>query len=129
MIQRIQSVFLLLAVLCAASLLYTGLDTRVLGSALVVPALSGISLLLALISFFSYKKRSNQIMLNGLNMIVNVLLIGLLMFWLLTLPGGMEFPEKGIEPVFPAVALFCLFMANLYIRRDERLVKSVDRIR
>ena len=62
-------------------------------------------------------------------MFINALLIGALVYWLLNLSGGIHFPEKGIEPIFPVIALFCLFMANTYIRRDERLVKSVDRLR
>ena len=68
-------------------------------------------------------------MLNGVNMFINALLIGLLLYWMLNLSGGINFPEKGIEVIFPIVAVFCLLMANIYIRRDEKLVKSVDRLR
>ncbi|HAV01716.1 MAG TPA: DUF4293 domain-containing protein, partial [Chryseobacterium sp.] len=39
------------------------------------------------------------------------------------------FPEKGIEPLFPLLAIISLLIANVYIRKDERLVKSVDRLR
>jgi len=56
-------------------------------------------------------------------------LTGLLIYWLLNLSGGIDFPEKGIELAFPLISLFCLFMANIFIRKDEKLVKSVDRIR
>lgn len=85
--------------------------------------------MVAIVSIFSYKQRQRQIMLNTFNLFINVLLIGVLMYWLLNLSGGISFPEKGIEPVFPVITIFCLFMANIYIRRDERLVKSVDRLR
>jgi len=68
-------------------------------------------------------------MLNRFNIYINALLMGVLVYWLLNLSGGMMFPEKGIEPIFPLLSIFCLVIANIYIRRDERLVKSVDRLR
>ena len=55
--------------------------------------------------------------------------MGVVSYWLLKLSGGIQFPEKGIEPVFVLLSIFCLVMANIYIRKDERLVKSVDRLR
>ena len=129
MLQRIQTVFVFIAALCAAALHFTGLDVELFGSNYIVAAITLVSFILSLVSIFSYKNRPRQILLNNFNMFINALLIGLLAYWLLNLSGGISFPEKGIEPIFPLVALFCLFMANTYIRRDERLVKSVDRIR
>ncbi len=129
MIQRIQTVFLIIVALAAAALHFTGMDVELFGSMYVNAVLSLIAFVLALISIFSYKNRKRQILLNKINMFINALLIGLLMYWMLNLSGGISFPEKGIELVFPLVALFCLLMANIYIRRDERLVKSVDRLR
>lgn len=85
--------------------------------------------LFGFISILSYKDRKRQIQLNNISMIINALLLGLLAYWLLTLSGGIDFPEKGIEPVFPLLSIICLLIANVYIRKDERLVKSVDRLR
>jgi len=129
MIQRIQSVFLLIVVLSQAALHFTGLDVEVFGNKFVIATLSLISFIIALISLFSFKKRKRQIMLNRFNIYINALLMGVLVYWLLNLSGGMMFPEKGIEPIFPLLSIFCLVIANIYIRRDERLVKSVDRLR
>ena len=129
MLQRIQTVFLVIAALSAAALHFTGLDVELFGSTYVIAAISLVSFILSLISVFSFKNRKRQIMLNNFNMMINALLIGLLVYWLLNLSGGISVPEKGIEPIFPVIALFCLFMANTYIRRDDRLVKSVDRLR
>lgn len=80
-------------------------------------------------SIFSYKYRKRQILLNRISMIINALLIGLSVYWLLNLPGGIDFPEKGIEPLFPLIAIVFLLLANINISKDERLVKSVDRLR
>lgn len=129
MIQRIQTIFLLLVALSEVALHFTGLDVMLFGSIYVVATLSLVSFLLAIVSIFSYKKRPRQILLNNINIFINALLTGLLVYWLLNVSGGISFPEKGIEFAFSLVALFCLFMANIYIKKDEKLVKSVDRIR
>lgn len=128
MIQRIQTIFLFIAVLCAVALFYTGQDV-VLFNLPVATIFSIIIILLGGLSIFSYKTRNRQILFNNLNIFINALLIGLLVYWLLKISGGINFPEKGIEPFFPSLAIIMLAFANIYIRRDERLVKSVDRIR
>ena len=129
MIQRIQTIFLLIVVIAQVVLHFQGLDVELFGSIYIVTSLSLVSFLLAIVSIFSYKKRVRQILLNNINIFINVLLTGLLIYWLLNLSGGISFPEKGIELAFPPISLFCLFIANIYIRKDEKLVKSVDRIR
>lgn len=129
MLQRIQTIFMIIAALCAVALHFTGADVEIFESNYIIKSLSLFSMVLALISIFNYKKRPIQILLNNINIFINALLIGLLIYWLLNLSGGISIPEKGIEPVFPVVGFFCLFMANFYIKKDERLVKSVDRLR
>lgn len=129
MLQRIQTIWTLLAVLAAASLFITGQDIDVFGNIPVIDISCIALVLIGALSIFSFKNRKRQILLNTFSIIINVLLIGVLAYWLLNLSGGIQFPEKGIEPVFPLIAVICLLIANTYIRRDERLVKSVDRLR
>lgn len=130
MIQRIQTVFMLLVVLAGVFLCVVSSDVVVfVENALVVQLASVVVAILAFLSILSYKNRKKQLMLNTINMGINALLIGVLLYWLLNVSGGISFPEKGIEPVFPILAVVCLAIANAYIRRDERLVKSVDRLR
>ncbi|WP_312341135.1 DUF4293 domain-containing protein [Chryseobacterium binzhouense] len=129
MLQRIQTVWILLAVLGAVFIFITGQDVDVFGSFPVIDASSVVLVLIGAFSLFSYKNRKRQIMLNTASMIINALLIGILVYWLQNLSGGIDFPEKGIEPVFPFISIICLLMANIFIRKDERLVKSVDRLR
>lgn len=129
MLQRIQTIWTLLAVLAAVFLFITGQDVVVSGN---IPVLNIGCILLVLtgaLSIFSFKNRKRQILLNTISIIINALLIGVLAYWLLNLSGGIQFPEKGIEPIFPLIAMICLLIANIFIRRDERLVKSVDRLR
>lgn len=129
MIQRVQTIFLIIVLLAQVALHFTSTDVELFGSFYVIAALSLVSFLIGLITIFSFKKRTLQILLNNINIFINALLTGLLVYWLLNLSGGISFPEKGIELVFTLVSVFCLFMANIYIKKDEKLVKSVDRIR
>ncbi|WP_294284602.1 DUF4293 family protein [uncultured Chryseobacterium sp.] len=129
MLQRIQTIWTFLAVLAAVFLFVTAQDVIVSDSIPVINIGCVILVLVGLLSVFSFKNRKRQILLNTVSIIINALLIGVLVYWLLNLSGGISFPEKGIEPIFSLIAVICLFIANIYIRRDERLVKSVDRLR
>ncbi|UHO38063.1 DUF4293 domain-containing protein [Chryseobacterium capnotolerans] len=129
MLQRIQTIWTLLAVLAAVFLFITGQDVVISDSIPVLNIGCIILVIIGSLSIFSFKNRKRQILLNTISIIINVLLIGVLAYWLLSLSGGIQFPEKGIEPIFPLIAVICLLMANVYIRKDERLVKSVDRLR
>lgn len=129
MIQRIQTIWIFLAVLAAVFLFIVGQDVVISDSLPVLDIACVILVLVGLLSVFSYKNRKRQILLNNISIIINVLLVGVLIYWLLKLSGGMQIPEKGIEPIFPLIAIVCLFVANIYIKKDERLVKSVDRLR
>lgn len=128
MLQRIQSVWIFLAVLAAVFLFITSEDVLFLGE-LTMRAACIALVLIGLLSFFSFKNRKRQILLNNIGIFINALLIGVLIYWLQNLSGGISFPEKGIEPLFPIIAIICLVLANIFIRKDERLVKSVDRLR
>ena len=129
MLQRIQTVWIFLAILGAVFLFVTGQDFSLFGPTPSISIACVALVLLGFISILSYKDRKRQITLNNISIFINALLLGLLAYWLLTLSGGIDFPEKGIEPVFPFVSIICLLIANVYIRKDERLVKSVDRLR
>lgn len=129
MLQRIQTIWIFLALLGSIFLFITSQDVEIVAGFPVTDVLSIILVILGALSIFSYNNRKRQAMLNTASIFINVLLIGLLLYWLLKLSGGIDFPEKGIEPIFPLLSIICLIMANIFIRRDERLVKSVDRLR
>lgn len=129
MLERIQTVWIFLAIIGAVFLFVTGQDFSLFGPVPFISVACVILVLFGFISILSYKDRKRQLQLNKISLIINALLLGLLAYWLLTLSGGIDFPEKGIEPVFPLLSIICLLIANVYIRKDERLVKSVDRLR
>lgn len=130
MIQRIQSVWIGLAVLASVFLFVTSTDVQIFNNDIPIMTIGCLGVgVLGILSIFSFKNRKRQLLLNKISIFINALLIGVLVYWLLNLSGGIQFPEKGIEPVFPIIAIICLAIANLFIRKDDKLVKSVDRLR
>lgn len=129
MLQRIQTVWIFLALLGAVFLFVTGQDFSLFGPVPFISVACVVLVLFGFISILSYKERKRQIQLNNISMIINALLLGLLAYWLLNLSGGIQFPEKGIEPIFPLISMISLLIANVFIKKDDRLVKSVDRLR
>ena len=79
-------------------------------------------------SILMFKNRKFQLALGWINIILNILLIGSFIFNLLNLPGG-ENPEKGIWAIVPLISIVLLSIANRLIKKDDDLVKSVDRFR
>ncbi len=135
MLQRIQSVYLLVAALISGitpfflSLWKIG-TTEIMAIENIWYILLFItSSVLSIVTIFLYTNRKNQFVLNRLNMILNFILIGLFLFVLLNLSGETNVSEKGIGIYIPLFSIFLLVFANKAIKRDEDLVKSVDRIR
>ena len=136
MIQRIQSLYLLLAVLVNAVLVHwvalwtssEGVKVYFDHNLWLTAAFYAVALL-ALISIFRYKQRKNQFVINRLNIILNLFLLGFFVYRSLSLSGGTEVPEKGIGMLIPVFSIVLLVLANRAIKKDEDLVKSVDRLR
>ena len=137
MIQRIQTIYLLLAFVVTGILLFfiplwtmnDGKEYYFMQSQ-VYTILLGLSTTLSLFSVVSYKKRQNQFVIGRLNIILNLILLGLFVYRSLNLSG--ETPavsEKGIGMFLPVIAVVLLVLANKAIKKDEDLVKSVDRLR
>ncbi|WP_103070969.1 DUF4293 domain-containing protein [Aquimarina sediminis] len=135
MIQRIQTIYLLLAAVVSGVLciyLPYGLDQNATPLyACGKPFLLGLfmgSAVLSVISIFLFKNRKLQFVLGRINILLNFILLGVFVYWSLTLPGGSD-PMKGIGKFIPVISIVLLVMANKAIKKDEDLVKSVDRLR
>ena len=132
MIQRIQSVYLLIAGLVSAgvsNILPTGHD--VIGN-FDSPFLYEGMLLSGLLSFiiiFVFKNRKLQFVLGRINILLNLILLGVFVYLSLNLPGEALVSEKGIGQFIPVITIVLLVLANKAIKKDEQLVKSVDRLR
>ena len=95
----------------------------------VVPILFLFSGLMSLLSLSLFKTRLKQFILNRFNILINLILLGVLIYHLLTLSREAEVSEKGIGVVLPIIVIVLLVFANKAIKKDEDLVKSVDRLR
>ena len=95
----------------------------------ILPILFIVSGLMSFVSIFLFKNRKGQFVLNRFNILINLILLGVLIYHLLTLSGETQVSEKGIGGVLPIIVIVLLVMANKAIKKDEDLVKSVDRLR
>ena len=137
MIQRIQSVYLLLAALAAGlyDFLSLGIDETPQPEISVtaldhmpVFAVSSAVGLLALATIFLFRNRNLQMRLCRVNLLLISVLIGLSVFFLFGNPNGnIETPGFGLAmPIFMFVFSF---LAMKKIADDEKLVRSMDRLR
>lgn len=134
MIQRIQTVFMLLFVIAA------GVNFFLFPSEIVVfePVLGEnvdsspyISILLAILVFFNigfYKKRRLQVRINQLVWVLFTLFWGSFVYF--TLQNATEGINLYLSDLLIAfVGGISLLLANHYIRKDEALIRSLDRLR
>ncbi len=136
MIQRIQTLYLLLTAGISAGLSMflpigenkKGLEFYAKEDPLLLGLFIGAAIL-ALIAIFLFKKRQLQFVLGRVNIILNFILLGVFVYWSLTVSGEAGVSEKGIGMLIPIISIVLLVMANKAIKKDENLVKSVDRLR
>lgn len=136
MIQRIQTVYLIVVIILGAVLpFFMNLWSDAAGNeifadnAVLVSLVFYGSAVLALVAILMYKNRKNQFVVNRLNMILNLFLLGFFVYRSLNLSGETSVSEKGIGMLIPVFSIVFLVLANRAIKKDEDLVKSVDRLR
>ena len=158
MIQRIQTVYLFLAFIAIALLFafplaqffsetgtyifsITGLKNMVPGepdtftSLIFLPLIlvsAGIGLL-ALFTIFQYKKRPFQVKLTAAGVFASIALImGIFFLYIPMIEKKINIVPNYMDTIgifLPLVALVFMVMANRAIKRDEKLVRSADRLR
>ena len=137
MIQRIQSIYLLISAVISGGLTFVFHLWSNVSEVLVYAkddvlylSLFLASAALALITIFLFKNRQLQFVLGRVNIILNFILLGLFVYRSLSLSGETsDVSEKGIGMLLPIFSIVFLVLANKAIKKDEDLVKSVDRLR
>ena len=143
MIQRIQTVYLLLTSIISGVLIFVfnlwkSIEKSIFALDLLnseffllkgIPVLFLVSAILAFVAIFLFKNRKLQFVMGRLTILINLILLGLLIYVSLTLPGEASVSEKGIGMFIPILAILLVVLANKAIKKDEDLVKSVDRLR
>jgi hypothetical protein len=135
-LQRIQTIYLIISAIISGGLIFvfhlwtTENDVPIFAKDnMAFLSLFLGSTLLSLISIFKYKNRQSQFVLGRLNIILNFILLGLFVYRLLIPPGESQISEKGVGIFMPLFSIVFLVLANKAIKKDEDLVKSVDRLR
>lgn len=92
---------------------------------------AGASVILSLVSIFLYKNRLNQLRLVAFNLLLNVsfvVMVFIIYSNKITKLTQIE-PSYQMGIFFPLISLVFLILANRFIRKDDALVKSTDRLR
>lgn len=159
MIQRIQSVFLLIVVILSAllfvfpiadyysdaatlKLMLTGVDSYVpkgasLQTAVLSPYLVYFNILvnvavaaIAGYAILQYKRRPLQVKMVRIGLLIDIVLLVILFVITDFLKKKLQVtPDYGIGILFPLISVVFLLLAQRAILKDERLVKSTDRLR
>ena len=136
MLQRIQTIYLAIAFIVSGILPFVFALWKIDGkdvffmTNIAYSSLFGLSTALSLLSIISFKKRQQQFVFNRLNMILNLILLVLFVYRSLNVSGEATLvSEKGIGMFLPIISIVMLVLANKAIKKDEDLVKSVDRLR
>jgi hypothetical protein len=147
MIQRIQTIFLLLCGAAFAALLVypfassapvaqgtshifaDGIYSIMDNLMLEILVLAGI--ILAFVNIFLFKKRKTQIKVGYLLVILSILIPVVAYLYFTNQATTLEDStiEDGPGIYLPIAALVFALLANRFIRKDEKLVRSIDRLR
>jgi putative copper export protein len=157
MIQRIQSVFLLLLALAMLSVLALSLwhkadplsgqeltltafglaftdakNPHPAGAAWIIAALALAAAVVAVVEIFQFRNRMLQLKLGALNILLITATIGAAFYYS---NQGERLLNPKLQGQFdigfylPTLALLLNLLANRFIRRDDQLVRSMDRLR
>lgn len=151
MIQRIQTVYLLLVVICLSLVFVFPFASYIVVSETYVFDVMGmningenltkfpfyvaavLSVLISLFTIFSYKNRKKQLKIGRINYLVILTIIVLSFVNVRTNRTIFEDVEVLVSYkvglFLPVAALAFLFLANRSIKKDEDLIKSLDRLR
>jgi len=136
MLQRIQTLYLLMAAGISVGLIFMFPIWETTGGSKVYAYNELLYLMLflgsgalSILSIFMFKNRKLQFVLGRLNIISNFFLLGFFVYQSLNVSGETLVSEKGIGMFLPIISIVFLVLANKAIKKDEDLVKSVDRLR
>lgn len=140
MIQRIQSLWLFIAALFALLVFFfpiakAGDNHLKIGTDVIAIILNAISIGLSMVAIFLFKDRKKQKQLSRLNILINIALFAY--FILMSTKNFFEdqlaqFNQEGyywIGMFIPLVVIIFTFMALKGISKDDKLIRSLDRLR
>jgi hypothetical protein len=147
MIQRIQTLYLLISVILIGLLFVLpfaeiakdgaiylfnfkgiSLDGGLKMNGIVIPVLLSIILALHIFAISDFKKRVRQMQIIVYAVVLSVVLMGSIFYFTLYSLSGSQFSFK-IGFFFPSIVTILDWLAIRAIKKDEALIRSIDRIR
>lgn len=134
MIQRIQSILLFISAITTACFLfvfpyYITQDAEpvlAMDNTLLL-ILGGLSMLLSLVTIFLYKDRKKQMTLCTVNMVAVLASCAWIIYSMYQIQDTIK--DAGLGTYTIAISYILISFAKKYIKKDQDLVDSVDRIR
>ncbi len=81
--------------------------------------------ILTLLSILFFKKRKNQLLINNFQILIHLVYFGIILMYFFV----SELYDSLFYMVVPVVSMTCVFLANKFIKKDEALIRSINRIR
>ncbi len=153
MLQRIQTLYLLVSLVLAVLLLFspiteifadsnkllvfksTGLfeaeNGKIIIKTIPVIILISVIILLYIVSILTFKKRVLQARICMLNILLLLGLVGLAYYYLSFIFRKTEPLESSLQlaALYPVICIILTFLAYRNIRKDEQIVRYIDKIR
>lgn len=154
MIQRIQTIFLLVAAVASSLTLFlsfgkivdisgtyyltsTGFYQEVDGgekielfSAYPLIGMALLTMLVSVAAIFLYKNRKLQVRVSQVNMLLNGVFFGVIFLYVQKAEAAVNVVlHYQIGIIAPFLAIISLILAGRYINKDEQLVRSTERLR
>ena len=155
MIQRIQTIFLLLAALSMGSLFINGMSffslegTAVdlqnekqsmlvdgvfdIGDHILLVGICGVIILLSIIAIFQFSNRKRQVKITRISLVLNIVLLILITILFLQDFNKLVSREYVMNGEYgllsPVLSIIFVLLAIRFIKKDDKLVKSMDRLR
>jgi Domain of unknown function (DUF4293) len=141
MIQRVQTLYLLLAAIAGAATwavpfgktisMANVLTAYLANDNFLLAALMIVAVVFALVAIFLFKKRKLQFRLSVLGLLFSIASIAL-EYYIIGSKQGVANIQRSyywLGIAFPILMVIFFFLAARGIRKDEKLIKSLDRLR
>jgi len=154
MLQRIQTLYLLLAIVALSLLFFFPLAELAINNGtfyifkfnglfeqtasgevmsiatIVITVILGVNILLSILAIIAFKMRDIQIRMCVFNILLLICLLGVMYFYVaVPFAKFQAIVHYKVFVAMPLVAIILNYMAIRAIRKDDNLIKSIDRIR
>jgi len=143
MLQRVQSLFLLGVVIISLLLFYIPLYETIqmtngtesagipvgISKSAILQLLNASTGVLTFLAIFLYRRRNIQVRMSNLAILITCVFVALLFFMADTMSSENQRIHYLVGSYLPLIQVLFAFLASWFIKKDEALVRSADRLR